>query len=254
MPSSSSTCSNNSNGTNNSNGSNMATAGSSSPAPNGNSTAAAAVSGNTNNSSSGGMSLGGLGSLKGNPGNNNHEPGLVFLAPLSNVYGRWLQVQCLKAKPVSEGDFTQFRVLGRGGFGLVYGCMRKTTGHLYAMKTMDRRRVKMKKAGDLCWNERIILGRINSPFIVCLKYAFISKTELFLVMDLMLGGDLSFWLSKKKRFSRDETKYHAGRIFLALRHMHRHRIVYRCVHLPVVAVYSSFICLFHLSYFCPILE
>ena len=183
------------------------------------------------------MSLDGLGRLKGNPGNNSHEPGLVFLAPLSNVYGRWLQVQCLKAKPVSEGDFTQFRVLGRGGFGLVYGCMRKTTGHLYAMKTMDRRRVKMKKAGDLCWNERIILGRINSPFIVCLKYAFISKTELFLVMDLMLGGDLSFWLSKKKRFTRDETKYHAGRIFLALRHMHRHRIVYRCDHLQFFAAY-----------------
>ena len=79
------------------------------------------------------------------------------------------QVQFLKSHPVNEADFTQFRVLGRGGFGLVYGCMRKTTGHLYAMKTMDRRRVKMKKAGDLCWNERIILGRLNSPFIVCLK-------------------------------------------------------------------------------------
>jgi serine/threonine protein kinase len=105
--------------------------------------------------------------------------------------------------------------------------MRKSTGYLYAMKTMNRKRVKMKRAADLCWNERVILGRLNSPFIVCLKYAFVSKQELFLVMDLMLGGDLSFWLSKKKRFSCDETLYHAGRIYLAIRHMHKHNIVYR---------------------------
>jgi serine/threonine protein kinase len=30
------------------------------------------------------------------------------------------------------------RVLGRGGFGQVYGCQRHATGHLYAMKTMVR--------------------------------------------------------------------------------------------------------------------
>ena len=104
--------------------------------------------------------------------------------------------------------------------------MRNSTGQLYAMKTMDRRRVKLKNAMDLCWNERDILGRLNSPFIVCLKYAFVSRAELFLVMDLMLGGDLSFWL-KQRRFTEEETAYHAGRIFLALKHMHEHRIVYR---------------------------
>ena len=145
----------------------------------------------------------------------------------SNAYYKWLQIQCVKAQQVGEEDFTRFRVLGRGGFGLVYGCMRKSTRQLYAIKTMDRRRVKLKRANDLCWNERVILGRLNSPFIVSLKYAFVTKQELFLVMDLMLGGDLGFWLSKKKRFNREETCYHAGRIYLALRHMHKHRIVHR---------------------------
>ena len=54
-----------------------------------------------------------------------------------------------QAQPVSDHDFTQFRVLGRGGFGLVFGCMKDTTGQMYAMKTMNRKRVKMKKA-EVC--------------------------------------------------------------------------------------------------------
>lgn len=92
---------------------------------------------------------------------------------------------------------------------------------MYAMKAMDRRRVKMKRALDLCWNERIILGQLDSPFIVSLSYSFYNKNELYLVMDLMLGGDMSFWLHKKKKLTQEETTYHAGRIFLALKHMHK---------------------------------
>jgi serine/threonine protein kinase len=101
---------------------------------------------------------------------------------------------------------------------------------MYAMKTMDRRRVKLKRALDLCWNERIILGQLDSPFIVSLSYAFYNKTELYLVMDLMLGGDMGFWLHKKKRLSQEETAYHAGRVFLALKHMHKVlKYIYVCV-------------------------
>lgn len=52
---------------------------------------------------------------------------------------------------------------------------RGTTGRLYAIKTMHRKRIKLKKAMDLCWNERNIMGRVSSPFIINLKYAFSTK-------------------------------------------------------------------------------
>jgi len=55
---------------------------------------------------------------------------LVF-ARLANTYGRsflgsdqcefWLKHKIVQEKPVTKADFTQFRILGRGGFGLVYG-------------------------------------------------------------------------------------------------------------------------------------
>ena len=152
---------------------------------------------------------------------------LSYKAATSTAYLRLLQMKAMRRRPATEVDFTKFRVLGRGGFGLVFGCMHRSTGHMYAMKTMNRKRVKVKRAESLCWDERRILGKLNSQFIVGLSYSFFNREDLFLVMDLMVGGDLNFWLNKKRRFSQIETEYHGGRIFLAMQHMHTHGIMYR---------------------------
>lgn len=41
--------------------------------------------------------------------------------------------------------------------------------------------------------------------IVNMAYSFQDKENLYLVMDMMSGGDLRFHLSRKKRFSETET-------------------------------------------------
>jgi len=38
--------------------------------------------------------------------------------------------------------------------------------------------------------ERNILSKINSPFVVDLKYAFQSSNKLYMVMELAIGGEL----------------------------------------------------------------
>ncbi len=97
------------------------------------------------------------------------------------------------------------------------------------MKVMNKRRVKAHQSEKLCWNERRILSLVDSPFVVCLKYAFTSREDLFLILDLMRGGDLAFHLDKRGRFTMDEARYFAARTLLGLQHMHKNGIVYRCV-------------------------
>jgi beta-adrenergic-receptor kinase len=126
-----------------------------------------------------------------------------------------------------EEDFALFRILGRGGFGMVYGCKRAYTGKLYAMKIMDLKRVKNKKAESLCLNERNVLAAVDSPFLVCLKAAFITSSELYLILDLMIGGDLGYHLSRKGRFTPAETKYYSARIVAGIAALHDLSIVYR---------------------------
>lgn len=132
----------------------------------------------------------------------------------------------LQKRRVDEDDFTVLRVLGRGGFGMVNGCIKRTSASLYAMKVMNKKMIKKKHAEKLCLAERKILAMISSPFVVCLKYSFQTLDELFLVLDLRTGGDLSFHLNRA-RFSETQVRFWAAQILLGIQHLHEKNIVYR---------------------------
>ena len=94
--------------------------------------------------------------------------------------------------------------------------MREDTGKIYAMKTMNKHRVKKEEAEDLCLSERAILGIIDSPFVLSVKYAFQNNDELSLVLDIMTGGDMGFHLDNERRFSEERTKFYAAQILLGI--------------------------------------
>jgi len=145
----------------------------------------------------------------------------------SEYYTKLLNFLWIQDKKVVEEDFFVMRVLGRGGFGLVTACKKGTSGKLYAMKVMNKKRIKIKKAEKLTLNEQKCLADVNSPFVVKLSYSFQSKTDVFLILDLMTGGDLSFHLSLKGRFPTKECLYYGARIMLGLQALHDRGYVYR---------------------------
>ena len=55
------------------------------------------------------------------------------------------------------------------------------------MKCLDKKRIKMKQGETLALNERIMLSMVDSPFIVCMTYAFQTPDKLCFVLDLMNG-------------------------------------------------------------------
>ena len=154
-----------------------------------------------------------------------NKHGEAFLA--SRYHLRYVQFTLLSRKSVSEDDFSLFRVLGRGGYGVVSGCKRCQSGKLYALKVLDRKRVKTKKSESLALNERNILASVDSKFVVCLKYAFATPQMLYLVLDLMMGGDLRFHLKRRGKFTKKETKYYICRTILGLEALHALNVVYR---------------------------
>ncbi|CAH2012276.1 unnamed protein product [Acanthoscelides obtectus] len=128
-------------------------------------------------------------------------------------------------------DFSVHRIIGRGGFGEVYGCRKADTGKMYAMKCLDKKRIKMKQGETLALNERIMLSLVSTgqdcPFIVCMTYAFHTPDKLCFILDLMNGGDLHYHLSQHGVFNETEMKFYAAEVILGLEHMHRRYIVYR---------------------------
>uniref|UniRef100_A0A8C4TE34 G protein-coupled receptor kinase n=1 Tax=Erpetoichthys calabaricus TaxID=27687 RepID=A0A8C4TE34_ERPCA len=137
---------------------------------------------------------------------------------------------CLLCAPLTMNDFSVHRIIGRGGFGEVYGCRKADTGKMYAMKCLDKKRIKMKQGETLALNERIMLSLVSTgdcPFIVCMTYAFHTPDKLCFILDLMNGGDLHYHLSQHGVFSEKEMRFYAAEIILGLEHMHNRFVVYR---------------------------
>lgn len=63
---------------------------------------------------------------------------------------------------LTMNDFSVHRIIGRGGFGEVYGCRKADTGKMYAMKCLDKKRIKMKQGETLALNERVMLSLVST--------------------------------------------------------------------------------------------
>ncbi|KAK3576688.1 hypothetical protein CHS0354_024296 [Potamilus streckersoni] len=150
----------------------------------------------------------------------------------SDKYTRFCQWKNLELNiNLTMNDFSVHRIIGRGGFGEVYGCRKADTGKMYAMKCLDKKRIKMKGGETLALNERIMLSLVStgegSPFIVCMTYAFQTPEKLCFILDLMNGGDLHYHLSQHGVFLEKEVRFYAAEVILGLEHMHNRYVVYR---------------------------
>eukprot|EP01040_Poterioochromonas_malhamensis_P008744 gene8744-9466_t len=126
-----------------------------------------------------------------------------------------------------EEEFDFLRVLGRGGFGKVTAVRSCITGKLYALKIMNKKRIKLKRAIKMCISEKNILQLISaSPYIISLKYSFTTSSDIYLILDLMIGGDLSYHLNNNN-FTLEQSKYYTARLILALSTLHDYHYIYR---------------------------
>ncbi|XP_072648544.1 rhodopsin kinase GRK7 isoform X2 [Canis lupus baileyi] len=155
------------------------------------------------------------------------QPFQDFLA--SPFYDKFLQWKVFEMQPVSEKYFTEFRVLGKGGFGEVCAVQVRNTGKMYACKKLDKKRLKKKNGEKMALSEKEILERVSSPFIVSLAYAFESKSHLCLVMSLMNGGDLKFHIYSVGTRGLDMSRvvFYSAQMTCGLLHLHSLGIVYR---------------------------
>ena len=128
---------------------------------------------------------------------------------------------------VSIQDFEFVKLLGQGSFGKVILVKKKNSGLLYAMKILKKKVIEEKKQLNHTKTERLILEKMNNPFIVQLHFAFQTNEKLYLVMDFMQGGEMFFHLKKASKFNEAKTKFYAAEIILALEYLHKKKIIYR---------------------------
>ncbi|KAJ1772845.1 hypothetical protein EV179_003428 [Coemansia sp. RSA 487] len=129
---------------------------------------------------------------------------------------------------VTIDDFDVLRLIGKGGYGMVYLVQHKETRKHYAMKVLRKASILLKRRQiTFTMTERSILSEVQHPFIVKLYYAFQSNSKLYLIMEYVAGGELFTHMSNERIFSEDQAVFYAAELVLALSHLHKLGIVFR---------------------------
>jgi len=76
-------------------------------------------------------------------------------------------------------------------FGKVFLVKHETSKELYAMKVLKKASLVVHgRQAVQAKTERQILEEVRHPFIVKLNYAFQTPTELHMILDYAVGGEL----------------------------------------------------------------
>eukprot|EP00924_Labyrinthula_sp_SR-Ha-C_P011674 maker-scaffold_17-snap-gene-5.49-mRNA-1 protein AED:0.14 eAED:0.14 QI:0/1/0.5/1/1/1/2/50/949 len=127
-------------------------------------------------------------------------------------------------------DLKQMRTLGTGTFGRVrLVCSKKDEEKktYYALKIISKHKVVQYEQQQNVYNEKNTLLESNHPFILKLYATYKDDTNLYMLMELVQGGEL-FSLLRKLRKKLDG-KWYVACMISALGYLHGKRLIYRDV-------------------------
>jgi serine/threonine protein kinase len=91
---------------------------------------------------------------------------------------------------------------------------KRDTLAMFAMKQLSKQDLVHQDNVSLYLSERRILAKVNSPFVVRLKYACQDANSLMLLLDLCAGGDLKFHLHScaPRGFNEQRARFYAAEV------------------------------------------
>ena len=130
---------------------------------------------------------------------------------------------------ISRNSFHFLHIIGKGGFGRVWKVQSKKTKVYYALKEMSKVKILDKKSEKSINSERLFLSKLHHPFIINMHFAFQDNENLYLVIDLLNGGDLRYQIARNRRFTEEQTKFFISNLLLSLKYIHSNRVIHRDV-------------------------
>ncbi|XP_070804248.1 serine/threonine-protein kinase DCLK2 isoform X3 [Pituophis catenifer annectens] len=117
------------------------------------------------------------------------------------------------------------KVIGDGNFAVVKECIERSTRKEFALKIIDKGKCCGKE--HLIENEVSILRRVKHPNIIMLVEEMDTATELYLVMELVKGGDLFDAITSSTKYTERDGSAMVYNLASALKYLHGLSIVHR---------------------------
>uniref|UniRef100_A0A1I8FY28 non-specific serine/threonine protein kinase n=1 Tax=Macrostomum lignano TaxID=282301 RepID=A0A1I8FY28_9PLAT len=145
-------------------------------------------------------------------------------------------------RPISSSRFINERfelgkTMGDGNFAIVRACVKKESRNEYAMKVIDKSKLRGKE--HMVINEVRIMKMCQHHNIVRLVEEYETRTEIYLVMELVKGGDLFDAISQVVKFNETQAAHMVADMANALFYLHSRNIVHRDLKPENLLVYRT---------------
>lgn len=132
-------------------------------------------------------------------------------------------------KTIRFKDLVKFRILGVGTFGKVWLVSHKRTGTPYALKMLNKREIIGHHQVEGVIREKNIMSSIEHPFVVNLVTTFQDERSLYMLIELVQGGELFSVIHTETRdgIPNANSRFYAACILESLSHLHHRSICYR---------------------------
>ncbi|XP_045903426.1 serine/threonine-protein kinase DCLK2 isoform X2 [Micropterus dolomieu] len=159
-----------------------------------------------------------ISSPNGNGSLNNHQEQTNRLSPEVNG-NRYLPASTILEK------YKVGKVIGDGNFAVVKECVERSTGKEFALKIIDKAKCSGKE--HLIENEVAVLRKVKHPNIIMLMEEVDTSSELYLVMELVKGGDLFDAITSSAKYTERDATVMVYNLAGALKYLHSMNIVHR---------------------------
>lgn len=125
------------------------------------------------------------------------------------------------------GKYLVGRTIGEGTYAKVKYAQHSETGKAYALKVLNKDLLIQRGMVDQVKKEISILKRLKHPYIVNMHEIMSSKDKIFLVMELVTGGDLFDTIAIQGPFKEEDGRVMFSQIVAAVAYCHQNGVCHR---------------------------
>ncbi|KAI8801989.1 calcium/calmodulin-dependent protein kinase type 1 [Cladochytrium replicatum] len=130
------------------------------------------------------------------------------------------------APKVSVDDvYAITKTLGVGTFGTVKECTKRANGTKYAVKIIDKSKVKGKE--EMLLSEISVIEKLHHEHLVSLQDKYETERFYYIITDLATGGELFDKIVEKGSYTEKDAASLVRQILRAITYMHSNGIVHR---------------------------
>ena len=122
-----------------------------------------------------------------------------------------------------QQEYEMCEEIGRGSYSVCHRCVHRSTRVEYAVKIVNR------KSRDCEEEVQILLRYGQHPSIISLRDMFEEEDKVFLVFELMRGGELLDKILRQKFFSEREARAVMDKVTCVVKYLHQNGVVHRWV-------------------------